>query len=58
MFLPIAYLILNPTCVGLLSDRNLKYITSPEDNWLLGKDVPQTLESTRAFESAPSRNSR
>lgn len=52
------YLALNPTCVGLLSDRNLKYIISPEDKWLLGKNVPQSLESTGAFESAPSRNSR
>lgn len=56
--LPIEYLALNPTWVELLSDRNLKYITSPEDNWLLGKEVPQNLEIIGAFESAPSRNSR
>lgn len=52
------YLALNPTWVGLLSDRNLKYISSPEDNWLAGREAPQNLESIGAFESAPSRNSR
>lgn len=52
------YLALNPTCVALLSDLNLRYMTTPEDLCEPGITPPHSLAMMGAVESAPSRSSR
>lgn len=52
------YLALNPTCVALLSDLNLRYMTAPEDLCEPGIKPPQSLAMRGALESAPLRSSR
>lgn len=52
------YLALNPTCVALLSDLNLRYMATPEDLCEPGITPPHSLAMMGAVESAPSRSSR